>query len=604
MPLLQKPLEFVKSGARQQGTMHAFMRSRLQELRGSSPTLSADDGSARGPRRRLLADIYEELRRTQSPGGLAAEAIALAIVEADGKGAASRTDVAVEQLEPWVDAALHALEETGHAYRAGIDERFLVSISDRRLDEKDLDDLLRSAFSSSVLWTIAALEEVRQGNAQSRGEGGAGRADGQADCLLERVPSASSAAGDAGNGSRKRTAIGALTQVYTTTHEIRKKHEAEAAPRACLWGWKGGRSPHQYVGVGRECTGRLAAGAAHRLWCAALKYTSKAVMCSSTMGLTPRPQHGSGPWPTCMEYSASGEYVLCARTDGNLTVFRSSSISHRTRSTWDEAAAIAALAPVRDVRGGLRSVDCAHWNPANRNELATSSRQSGDVHIFDMKVCGITLTRGPQHLQTLSRNTPTTIFSQRQAQANGSVLDFAFVPGAQSLMVAGTSKGAVVVWDARNPKTNKGVLKQEDGGVCYLRVLRDGYSVVAGTTHGAVHVWDIRAARASMAVMSIGGRNPDKPIFSSHLQKQLPLLNADSDVVPGCVAATTDDSHLRSYALDPVHEVDMAFAFGHRTVGVVNLLSGAFCQSLLLLLSLPCFVLWNAYNCLVGPIQF
>ena len=73
MPLLQKPLEFVKSGARQQGTMHAFMRSRLQELRGSSPTLSADDGSARGPRRRLLADIYEELRRTQSPGGLAAE---------------------------------------------------------------------------------------------------------------------------------------------------------------------------------------------------------------------------------------------------------------------------------------------------------------------------------------------------------------------------------------------------------------------------------------------------------------------------------------------------------------------------------------------------
>jgi hypothetical protein len=60
-------------------------------------------------------------------------------------------------------------------------------------------------------------------------------------------------------------------------------------------------------------------------------------------------------------------------------------------------------------------------------------------------------------------------------------------------------------------------------------------------------------------------------------EQQLPVLNAEADVVPGSVGATTDDErclHLRSYALEPQHEVEVAFAFGHRTVGVVNLLSG------------------------------
>ena len=77
-----------------------------------------------------------------------------------------------------------------------------------------------------------------------------------------------------------------------------------------------------------------------------------------------------------------------------------------------------------------------------------------------------------------------------------------------------------------------------------------------------------------MSVMSIGGRSPDKPLFSAHVPQQLPLLNADNDIVPGSLAATTDDSHLRTYALEPDHETDLAFAFGHRTVGVLDLLSG------------------------------
>jgi WD40 repeat protein len=115
-------------------------------------------------------------------------------------------------------------------------------------------------------------------------------------------------------------------------------------------------------------------------------------------------------------------------------------------------------------------------------QVATCSRSSGDVYVFDMKVCGITSSRNPQ---APSRNTPTTIFSQRHGQTHGSVQDFTFVP-AHSLMLAGTSKGAIVVWDTRSPMTNKGVLKQDAGGVCYLRVLRDGHSIVAGSTDSTV----------------------------------------------------------------------------------------------------------------------
>ena len=556
-------LAFEPAGLRQQSTLDVFMRSRLEELRGGSA--SAGDSRTLPARRRLILDVYEVLRHADLPGGLSSGSVALEIVQSDSKMFAASTfagrssAATAEQLEPWIDAALRALEDTGHVYRAGMGESFLTSISDRRLDEKDLDDLLALAFSSSNLWTIAALADVQTESARQAptGEGHTGGADGPRD--------------RGGVNKRKRTTIGGPTQVYTTAYEIQAKREPDAQRPACQWGWKGGRPLHQYLSIGRECTGKLATGATHRMWSAALRRTSKAVLCSSTMGPAPRPQHGSGPWPSCMEFSASGEYVLCARTDGNLTVFKSSSTLQRMRNTWDEAASLASSDPVRDVRGGLRSIDCVHWNPANRNELATSSRSSSELHVFDMKVCGIASSRGPQH----SRNTPTTIFSQASSHINGNVLDFAFVPSAPSMMIAGMSMGAVVVWDTRNPKTSKGAMRQEDGGVCYLQVLRDGHSVVAGTTNGAVHVWDIRAARASMSVMSIGGRNPDKPIFSAHVQQQLPLLNADHDIVPGSLTATTDDSHLRTYSLEPVHETDLAFAFGHRTVGVLNLLSGA-----------------------------
>jgi len=554
-----------------QSTLDAFLRSRLEELRGGLP--SAGDSRARAARRRLIADVYEALRHARSPGGLSADCIACELVRSDSKGLAAPSSVgrsssgAAAQLEPWIEAALRALEETGHVYRAGTDESFLASISDRRLDEKDLDDLLELAYCSSNLWTIAALADVQRESA--RQASCEGRDMSEANGEDPDAPEALDERGTQRANKRKLTAIGGAAQLYTTTHEIHAKREVQDS---CPWGWRGGRSLHQYVSVGRECTGKLACGATHRLWSAALCSTGKAILCSSTMGQTPRPQHGSGPWPSCMEFSSSGEYLLCARTDGNLAVFKSSSISHRMCKTWDEAGALAPLIPVRDVRG-LRSVDCVHWNPANRNELGTSSRSNSDIHIFDMKVCGIASSRGPQH----SRNTPTTIFSQSSSpHANGSVLEFAFVPSAPSMMIAGTSSGAVVVWDARSPKTSKGVMKQEDGGVCYLQVLRDGCSVVAGTANGAVHVWDIRAARASMAVMSIGGRSPDKPLFSAHVQQQLPVLNADNDIVPGSLAATTDDSHLRTYSLEPVHEVELAFAFGHRTVGVLNLLSGVY----------------------------
>jgi hypothetical protein len=269
-----------RGGARQlsfQSTLDSFMRSRLEELRGSAPSLAADDGSACGARRRLIVDVYNALRSSDSscPGGLSSQAIAVKIIESDARGlaASSRGSVAVEQLEPWVEAALRALEETGFTYRAGIrDEHFLASISDKRLDDKDVDDLLRAAFSSSSLWIIAAQAEVhseslRQDRA-SRHQHGAGE-DRREDNMNGATVSGAVVE------KRRRTAIGALTQLYTTTHEIRTKHEAAAAPRACPWNWKGGRSLHEYVGVGRECTGRLSAGAAHRMWSAALLRTSK-----------------------------------------------------------------------------------------------------------------------------------------------------------------------------------------------------------------------------------------------------------------------------------------------------------------------------------------
>ena len=581
--MLAKTLVFARGGrARHQGTLDTFtckVRRRLDDLRGAHGEVSAD-GCARAARRRLIHDAYEVLRGTDAPGGVCVAGVVRAIAHSDASTspasscmptAAHLPGPAARQLELWVDAALRALEETGHAYRSGLDECFLASISDKRLDDRDLDDLVSSAYSPSNLWTIAAHDEACRESATEdvARESSDNHPDGLDDTerASDRDPAREGC--EANARKRRRAAMGDLTQMYTTTHELRARHTSQAAPPSCLWGWKGGLPVHQYVGVGRECTGRLTTGALHRLWSAALRQSSKAVVNSNTMGPAPRPQLGTSPVATCMEYNPSGEYLLCARADGNLTIFRSCSIAHRMRASWNEAETEAELTSVRDVRG-VRSVDCAHWNPANRNELATSSRSSGDLHIFDMKVCGIASARGPQH----SRHAPTTVFSQKR-ETNGSVLDFAFVPAAQSLLVAGTTKGAVVLWDARNSKTNKGVLKHHGGGVCYLRMLRDERTVVAGTTGGNVHLWDIRAARASMAVLTLGSSAPGaRPFLSVHVSPQLPALNADSDVVPGSVAATTDDTHLRTYDLEPVHEADLAFAFGNRTAGILNLHTG------------------------------
>ena len=50
-------------------------------------------------------------------------------------------------------------------------------------------------------------------------------------------------------------------------------------------------------------------------------------------------------------------------------------------------------------------------------------------------------------------------------------------------------------------------------------------------------------------------------------------INIICNVVPGSVGATWDEMHPRAYALEPSQQVDVAFSFGQRTVGVLNLLS-------------------------------
>ena len=243
------------------------MRSRLDGLRGSAKnSLSANGDGARQPRTRLIRDVYTVLQSTESPDGLDADAVSQSIVQSDAKSAHNLTQSTAseaEQLEPWVDVVLRALEETGHVYRAGSDERFLVSISDQCLDEKDIGDLFCSAFSPANLWTISSAEEVRREAARQHGSGpqgesGPGMHD---DDINGREPTPgrmnASLEGTLLSINPKRIALSDLTQLYTTTHEVHSKSSKATAPRSCLWDWKGGKSLHHYVGVGRECTGRL-----------------------------------------------------------------------------------------------------------------------------------------------------------------------------------------------------------------------------------------------------------------------------------------------------------------------------------------------------------
>ena len=235
------------------------------------------------------------------------------------------------------------------------------------------------------------------------------------------------------------------------------------------------------------------------------------------------------------------------------------------------------------MRSRLGARDCP-WSLA---------RSSGDVHLFDMRVCG---TTGPK-----ARNTPTVTLAHRQGVGGaGGVHAFSFVPNS-SLVIAGTTAAGVVLWDTRSPKGPKATLgeRHADEYACYAHVLRDGHTLLAASSAGTVQLWDLRAVRKRMACASLGGSSRDGMLFDVRIEPQLSTVRANSRVPRRAQPPTLRQSpashpsprvsvltHVclclppqgtdggqplphdalarRAYAIEPAHERQLAFAAGPR----------------------------------------
>lgn len=116
-----------------------------------------------------------------------------------------------------------------------------------------------------------------------------------------------------------------------------------------------------------------------------------------------------------MEYSKTGEYVLAGTSHGVISVFRCADGESRLKNTWADGAAVSPASPVRRVQvrescqakanvlsiSGLekrdiflfmnqdgRAAEVAHWNDYDRNEVGSSCRASGDIHLYNFRTRG------------------------------------------------------------------------------------------------------------------------------------------------------------------------------------------------------------------------
>ncbi|EKX33556.1 hypothetical protein GUITHDRAFT_147826 [Guillardia theta CCMP2712] len=279
----------------------------------------------------------------------------------------------------------------------------------------------------------------------------------------------------------------------------------------------------------RECTGYADGLFSEKIWIRSLRSCRKALVHSSP------PSHvASSSRFTSLEFNPSSEYLLCGRGSGQLLIFKSHATSNRYVDEWDKAGRCCSLNAVRDVEG-RRTIDAAHWNPLNRNEVGVSSRASDEVHTYDMKVCGSANRR---------RCEPTTILSHRSGQGHGGLLDFCFL--SSSMVAGGTQSGCVLLWDPRSPKSPKGVLKQ---------------------------VWDIRAIKPQLSVLSLCTKEPTT-LTTVCVEGKLPMLTAEGERCEGTHILPPDQLAPRSYMLEPMAERLVAFAVGDRCVGVHDLITG------------------------------
>eukprot|EP00960_Hanusia_phi_P065373 766073-Hanusia_phi.AAC.7 len=141
----------------------------------------------------------------------------------------------------------------------------------------------------------------------------------------------------------------------------------------------------------RECTGYADLTFRERAWVRSLQSCRKALICSyspaNASSSSVSASSSSSSRFSSLEFNPSSEYLLCGRGSGQLLIFKTNAASARYVEEWEQAGRFSSLNAVRDV-DGRRTIDAAHWNPLNRNEVGVSSRSSDEVHTYDMKVCG------------------------------------------------------------------------------------------------------------------------------------------------------------------------------------------------------------------------
>ncbi|KAL4576886.1 hypothetical protein LXL04_012986 [Taraxacum kok-saghyz] len=136
------------------------------------------------------------------------------------------------------------------------------------------------------------------------------------------------------------------------------------------------------------------------------------------------------------------------------------------------------------------SIDNVRWNPANQNEVACTSYNHSEVHIFNIRYMS---------------SEPTQVLRKRPTSADFDDTDLGLtdiILSNDSRVFASDKHGVISIWDRRaGDLPQSGLTTNSNARLTSIQVTGDHY-VLGASQSGIIHMWDIRDGTSSAALQS------------------------------------------------------------------------------------------------------
>nr|XP_027101268.1 uncharacterized protein LOC113720809 isoform X1 [Coffea arabica]XP_027101269.1 uncharacterized protein LOC113720809 isoform X1 [Coffea arabica]XP_027101270.1 uncharacterized protein LOC113720809 isoform X1 [Coffea arabica]XP_027101271.1 uncharacterized protein LOC113720809 isoform X1 [Coffea arabica]XP_027101272.1 uncharacterized protein LOC113720809 isoform X1 [Coffea arabica]XP_027101273.1 uncharacterized protein LOC113720809 isoform X1 [Coffea arabica]XP_027101274.1 uncharacterized prot len=172
-------------------------------------------------------------------------------------------------------------------------------------------------------------------------------------------------------------------------------------------------------------------------------------------------------------------------------------------------------------------LDVVRWNLANEDEVALTSRKSGELHIYDIGYIS------SEPVEVLKKR-PT--IGVHGCVVQKGLSDVAFSSNDKSRVLASDMLGMVNIWDRR--MSNLPCLDLTTNSTSAINSIKfniDNQVIFGASKHGVIYMWDLRGGSSSAAFQNNKMQAYYSPITSVKLASEfekIGSLKAQSNIVP------------------------------------------------------------------------